>query len=176
TGRTVAERIAELRPFVGGFLITSIEREGRMGGIDRDRAAELVRLAGNARVTIAGGVTAPDDVAYLDKIGADAQVGMALYSGRLNLGDTIAAPLVSDRPDGLWPTVVIDEQGVALGLAWSNLESLREAVRSRRGVYHSRARGLWIKGETSGATQELLRVDLDCDRDCLRFTVRQAGA
>src|SRR5439155_15458642 len=91
TGRTVAERIAELRPFVGGFLITFIEREGRMGGIDRDRAAELVRLAGNARVTIAGGVTAPDDVAYLDKIGADAQVGMALYSGRLNLADAIAA-------------------------------------------------------------------------------------
>jgi phosphoribosyl-ATP pyrophosphohydrolase len=32
---------------------------------------------------------------------------------------------------------------------------------------------LWIKGKTSGATQGLLKIDLDCDRDTLRFTVRQ---
>jgi phosphoribosyl-ATP pyrophosphohydrolase len=42
-------------------------------------------------------------------------------------------------------------------------------------VYHSRSRGLWVKGETSGAVQELLRIDPDCDRDALRFVVRQAG-
>jgi phosphoribosyl-ATP pyrophosphohydrolase len=42
-------------------------------------------------------------------------------------------------------------------------------------VYHSRRRGVWIKGETSGDTQELLRIDLDCDRDALRFVVRQRG-
>jgi len=55
----------------------------------------------------------------------------------------------------------------------------REPARGGRataGVYRSRSRGLWVKGETSGATQELVRVDLDCDRDALRFTVRQAGA
>ena len=46
----------------------------------------------------------------------------------------------------------------------------------RRGIYWSRSRrSLWRKGETSGAVQELLRVDLDCDRDALRFTVRQQG-
>jgi phosphoribosyl-ATP pyrophosphohydrolase len=94
----------------------------------------------------------------------------------MDLADAIAAPLTSDRPDGLWPTVVADELGVALGLAYSNAESLREAVKTRRGVYHSRSRGLWIKGESSGATQDLLRVDLDCDRDALRFTVRQHGS
>jgi phosphoribosyl-ATP pyrophosphohydrolase/phosphoribosyl-AMP cyclohydrolase/histidinol dehydrogenase len=32
---------------------------------------------------------------------------------------------------------------------------------------------MWVKGETSGATQHLVRVDVDCDRDTLRFTVRQ---
>jgi phosphoribosyl-ATP pyrophosphohydrolase len=52
---------------------------------------------------------------------------------------------------------------------------LREAVRRRAGVYQSRSRGLWVKGETSGARQELLRIDLDCDRDALRFVVRQSG-
>src|SRR5262249_4969483 len=128
-----------------------------------------------ARVTIAGGVTTPADIARLHALGADAQVGMALYTGRLDLADAIAAPLSSDRSDGFWPTVVADESGIALGLAYSNAASLREAVRLRRGVYHSRSRGLWIKGETSGDTQEVIRIDLDCDADTLRFTVRQSG-
>jgi phosphoribosyl-ATP pyrophosphohydrolase len=69
--------------------------------------------------------------------------------------------------------VVVDERGTALGLVWSDLASLRAALERGQGVYHSRSRGLWVKGATSGAVQELLRVDADCDRDCLRFTVRQ---
>ncbi len=176
TGRGILERIAELRDFVGGFLVTFVEREGRLGGTDLTLAEAVVRAAGPAcRVTIAGGVTTPEEIAALDRLGADAQVGMALYTGRLDLADAIAAPLRSDRPDGLFPTVVADERGIALGLAWSSRDSLREAVRRRAGVYQSRSRGLWVKGETSGSTQELLRIDLDCDRDALRFLVRQRG-
>ncbi|MDX2115986.1 MAG: phosphoribosyl-ATP diphosphatase [Planctomycetota bacterium] len=176
TGRGIVERIGELREHVSGFLVTFVEREGRMQGTDLELARAVIAAAGPARVTIAGGVTTAEDIAELDALGAAAQVGMALYTGRLELADAVAAPLRSDRADGLWPTVVTDERGVALGLAYSSRESLREAVRRRRGVYHSRSRGgLWVKGESSGATQELLRVDLDCDRDALRFTVRQAG-
>ena len=175
TGRQVEERIHELRNLVGHFLITFVEREGRMQGIDLERAARYVEAARPARVTIAGGITTPDEVAALDRLGADAQIGMALYTGRLDLADALAAPLSSDRADGLWPTVVTDERGVALGLAYSDAASLREALRQRRGIYRSRSRGLWVKGETSGNTQELLKVDLDCDRDTLRFTVRQRG-
>ncbi len=173
TGETIEARMAELRGLVGGFLVTFVELEGRLGGGDVGRAEALARLAGDARLTVAGGVTTAEEIAALDRVGADAQVGMALYTDRLDLGDAIAAPLRSDRADGLWATVVTDEHGIALGLAWSDGDSLREAVRSGRGVYHSRRRGLWIKGETSGATQELLRVSVDCDRDALRFTVRQ---
>jgi phosphoribosyl-ATP pyrophosphohydrolase len=101
---------------------------------------------------------------------------MALYKGVISLSDAFAAPLVSDRPDGLWPTVVVDEYGIALGLVYSSPDSLRQAIETRRGVYHSRQRGVWIKGESSGATQELLRVTVDCDRDALCFTVRQSGS
>jgi len=176
TGRGILERMEELRPYVGGFLVTFVEREGRLGGTAMERVAELVAAAAPARVTIAGGVSAAEEIAELDRLGADAQVGMAIYSGRLDLGDAVAAPLRTDRPDGLWPTVVCDAHGRALGLAWSNAESLREAVNTRRGVYWSRSRdALWVKGATSGATQELLRVSLDCDRDALRFTVRQGS-
>lgn len=175
TGAGIVERIAELRPHVGGFLVTFVEKEGRLGGTAMDRVEAIVRAAGDCRVTIAGGVTTAEEIAALDRLGADAQVGMAIYTGRLPLADAIAAPLTSDRPDGLWPTVVCDERGMALGLAYSNLESLRVAVERRAGAYWSRRRGLWVKGETSGATQELLAIDLDCDRDALRFTVRQRG-
>jgi phosphoribosyl-ATP pyrophosphohydrolase len=146
-----------------------------MEGIDLERVGLLVQAAGRARLTVAGGIRSAEEVAAIDALGADAQVGMALYTGKMNLADAIAAPLKSDRPDGLFPTIVVDELGIALGLAWSSRESLREAVKRRRGIYQSRSRGLWEKGATSGAWQELLRVDVDCDRDALRFTVRQHG-
>jgi phosphoribosyl-ATP pyrophosphohydrolase len=98
---------------------------------------------------------------------------MALYTDKLPLAEGFAAPLQSDRADGLWPTVVTDERGVALGLVYSDLASLRAALEQGRGVYQSRSRGLWVKGASSGATQELLGITADCDRDSLRFTVRQ---
>jgi phosphoribosyl-ATP pyrophosphohydrolase len=173
TGETIEGRMGELRDLVGGFLVTFVEREGRLKGGDLERAEALVAVSGGVCITFAGGISELEEIAALDRLGADAQVGMALYTERLDLGAAIAAPLTSDRSDGLWPTVVVDELGIALGLAWSDADSLSEAVRSGRGVYHSRSRGLWIKGETSGASQELLRVDLDCDRDAIRFTVAQ---
>ncbi len=176
TGRRVLDRVAELKDHVGGFLVTFVEREGRMGGTDLELARAIVEAAGDAGVTIAGGVTEVAEIRDLDRLGADAQVGMALYSGRLDLGAAIAAPLASDRPDGLIPTVVTDEQGTALGLVYSSDESIRAAVAERRGIYHSRSRGLWRKGESSGAAQELVRIDPDCDRDAVRFVVRQEGA
>lgn len=175
TGQHVLDQIETLKPYVDGFLVTFVEREGRLGGTDEALAQKVIDAAEGARVTIAGGVTTTDEIAQLDRMGADAQVGMALYKGLMDLGDAIAAPLTSDRDDGLWPTVVCDERGVALGMAYSDAESVREAVRTARGVYHSRRRGLWKKGETSGAIQQLLRIDLDCDRDTLRFLVRQKG-
>ncbi len=176
TGESVVNRVSELKDLCAGFLVTFVELEGRMLGTDLDRARDVVNAAGITRVTIAGGVTTADEIAEIDRLGADCQVGMALYSGELSLADAIAAPLSSDRADGLWATVIVDERGSALGLAWSSAESLACAVGERRGVYQSRSRGVWEKGATSGSTQELLRIDLDCDRDALRFTVRQHGA
>ena len=113
TGRGILERLHELAPFVGGFLITFVEREGRMAGTDMARIHEIVRAAGNAKVTFAGGITTPEEIAEIDRLGADAQIGMALYSGKLDLGEALVAPMKSDRPDGLWPTVVCDEHGRA---------------------------------------------------------------
>ena len=176
TGAKVTERIAELAPWVGGFLFTQVEHEGTMAGFDLGAVRDAVLAAGAARVTAAGGIATAHEIAGLDALGADAQVGMALYTDRLPLGEAVAAPLTKPLNGGVWPTVVCDELGRTLGLVWSTRESLCRAVAERRGVYWSRSRAaLWVKGETSGNTQELLRVDLDCDRDALRFTVRQHG-
>mgnify|MGYP000030870321 CR=1 FL=1 len=175
TGTGVIERMSALRPLVGGFLVTFVEIEGTLSGLDPERARPLLEAAGDARLTVAGGVKTVGEIAALDRMGADAQIGMALYQGLIDPADALAATLTTDRADGLWPTVIVDERGVALGLAYSSAESLRLAVAEQRGIYHSRTRGLWRKGESSGATQELLRIDADCDRDALRFTVRQAA-
>jgi phosphoribosyl-ATP pyrophosphohydrolase len=174
TGDSLLDRVAQLAPHCGGILVTFVELEGRLGGTDLTRARSVVEAAPDMRITVAGGITTAAEIAALDEIGADAQVGMALYSGELGLAAALTAPMTSDRPDGLWPTVVVDEAGTALGLAYSSLDSVAAALESGTGVYQSRSRGLWRKGESSGATQELLGVDLDCDRDTLRFTVRQS--
>lgn len=89
--------------------------------------------------------------------------------------DLLLANVTSDRPDGLFTTLVTDERGIALGLVYSSMESVAESVRTGRGVYQSRKRGLWYKGESSGDVQELMAIAFDCDSDCLRFTVRQKG-
>ena len=81
----------------------------------------------------------------------------------------------TDRPDGLYSTVVSNELGETLGLAYSDAESIRTAIERGVGAYHSRSRQkLWVKGETSGAVQLLKRVRIDCDRDAIEFRVRQA--
>ena len=175
TGTTVIDRIAELKDHVSGFLVTFVEREGRMQGTDMAFAQEIIDAAKPCDVIIAGGVTTKEEVAELDAIGADCQVGMALYSGRMDLGEAIAAPLISDRPDGLIPTIVTDEHGIALGLVYSSQESIKTAVAEGRGIYQSRTRGLWRKGESSGDIQKLIQLTPDCDRDSLRATVQQSG-
>jgi phosphoribosyl-ATP pyrophosphohydrolase len=175
TGQPALDVIRLLAPHVGGFLLTQVEREGEMDGFDESLVRAAVAAAGDACVTAAGGITSPDEIAELDRLGADAQVGMALYTERMDLGDAVGAVLRAG-PDGLWPTVVCDESGRMLGLAWSSAASLRRAVAERRGIYWSRSRSaIWVKGESSGNTQGLIAVDVDCDRDALRFVVRQQG-
>ena len=96
----------------------------------------------------------------------------------LSIADALLASIVSDRPDGLFPTIVSSNlhSSRPLGLVYSSRESIAETIKSGRGVYQSRKHGLWRKGETSGATQEIVSIKLDCDSDALLFEVVQHGS
>ena len=176
TGRQLLSEIDRLAPYVDGFLVTFVEREGRMTGTDLNLAQTIKERIGNRRLTVAGGIKTAAEVRELDKLGIDAQVGMSIYTQELDLVEAFSAPMVSDRADALWPTVVVDEFDRALGLVYSNLESLRASLETGQATYFSRSRQeQWVKGETSGNRQQILKIEMDCDRDTLRFRVRQIG-
>ncbi|WP_333712894.1 phosphoribosyl-AMP cyclohydrolase [Yoonia sp.] len=78
---------------------------------------------------------------------------------------------------GLIPAIAQDAtSGDVLMMAWMNAEAVAATLKTRRVTYWSRSRqAFWIKGETSGHTQELVDFRLDCDRDCLLVLVNQFG-
>lgn len=136
---------------------------------------DTVDVGATASTGAGAGATADASAGATDGGGARVS-GVLGDSAGADVGAAMAACARSDRPDGLFTTVVTDESGVALGLVYSSAESIREAVRCGRGVYYSRSRGgLWRKGDTSGAWQALIAMQLDCDSDALLFTVRQNG-
>lgn len=76
---------------------------------------------------------------------------------------------------GLIPAIAQDAStGQVLMLAWMNREALQLTLDTRKATYWSRSRNeLWIKGETSGSTQEVLTVSHDCDSDAILLVVNQ---
>lgn len=93
----------------------------------------------------------------------------------LDVAQILSKGLVSDRTDGLFPTLVTTVRNESLGLVYSSLRSISESLRTGTGVYESRKRGLWYKGATSGDVQQLLNITWDCDSDALKFVVKQNG-
>jgi phosphoribosyl-ATP pyrophosphohydrolase len=170
------ERARRLEPYVGGFLYTVVEREGTQQGVDIARVQDLAQAV-EKPVTAAGGVRRVAEIQALDRLGVDAQVGMALHRGAIGLGDGLAAVLDFTKNEGRVVTVVQDARdGRVLAVARSTRETLVESVESGNVVLHSRRRGRWRKGEASGNTQRLVRVEVDCDRDAVLFHVEPAGA
>ncbi|WPF65388.1 MULTISPECIES: phosphoribosyl-AMP cyclohydrolase [unclassified Corynebacterium] len=96
---------------------------------------------------------------------------------RYTLDEEIARR-VRFNADGLVPAVAQDaESGVVLMLAWMDAAALAHTLATRQGTYWSRSRGeYWIKGATSGHTQRVREVRLDCDGDTVLLTVEQEGA
>jgi phosphoribosyl-AMP cyclohydrolase len=79
--------------------------------------------------------------------------------------------------DGLIPAVVQDaESGEVLMLAYMNQESLARTVATGLATYWSRSRqSFWVKGESSGHTQRVKSISVDCDADTVLLKVDQIG-
>ncbi len=79
--------------------------------------------------------------------------------------------------NGLIPAVAQDHlAGDVLMLAWMNRTSIERTLATGRVTYWSRSRSeLWEKGKTSGNTQRLISMHIDCDRDCILLKVDQTG-
>lgn len=88
-------------------------------------------------------------------------------------------PVLTPRfnSDGLIPAIAQDAtSGEVLMLAWMNSEALRLTLETGQATYWSRSRkALWRKGETSGHTQRIVDVRIDCDQDAVLLRVEQTG-
>jgi len=172
TDETLEERIRETEKFCSGYLLTAVEKEGRMEGPDW----ELIEKARNLTelpLTVAGGFSTVEEILKAHDIGCDVQLGMALYTEKIDIVEAFVS-LTKFAP--LAPTITVDEDGQVLMLAYSSKESLKKTLRTGEVTYYSRSRNsLWQKGETSGNTQRLIRALHDCDRDALLFVVEQKG-
>ena len=84
---------------------------------------------------------------------------------------------VNFNADGLIPAIAQDHlSGRILMMAWMNAESLQLTAQTQTAVYFSRSRAkLWHKGESSGHTQRVHDIRLDCDADVIVLSVTQAG-
>jgi phosphoribosyl-AMP cyclohydrolase len=79
--------------------------------------------------------------------------------------------------DGLITVITLDDAtGEVLMLAHMNAEALARTLDTRQAWYFSRSRNqLWRKGETSGHTQDVVEMRVDCDQDAILLRVRQTG-
>ncbi|MGJ6979336.1 phosphoribosyl-AMP cyclohydrolase [Aestuariimicrobium soli] len=91
--------------------------------------------------------------------------------------DPALAARLRRNSDGLVAAVTQDATtGAVLMQAWMDDEALALTLTTRRATYWSRSRGeLWVKGLTSGHTQHVREVRLDCDGDTVLLTVDQIG-
>ena len=169
----------------GEISLTSIDADGTKQGFD----LELLRLARervNVPIVASGGAGKLSHFKDAVTAGADAVLAASLFHDRVLTIDDVKGHLAGEgidvrfRPqmeesggeptfdkDGLLPTILVDAAtGEVLTFAYSNAESWRRMRATGETWLWSRSRqALWRKGATSGHTQRVQSIALDCDRD-----------
>jgi phosphoribosyl-ATP pyrophosphohydrolase/phosphoribosyl-AMP cyclohydrolase len=192
TSLDLIETAKAVETFASELLFTCVEREGGMAGIDLEQVRKL-REAVSCRITAAGGVSTLDEIEELASLGCDVQLGMALYTGKINLADAFIRSLNWKKGEtgkaadnggqaagsgghALLPLIAQSGDGQVLMTGFTDAEALAETFKRGNVCFHSRTRNkLWMKGETSGSVLKLKRLRADCDRDALLAVAEAAG-
>ena len=176
TGLPLVETAQALEDHVGGLLFTCVEREGTMTGINMEQVREL-RKAFSGNICAAGGISTLGEIEELSSMGCDVQLGMALYKGDIALSDAFISSLNWKKAEnGLLPLIAQSRDGQVLMTGFTDKTALSESFKRRKLCFHSRSRNtLWMKGENSGNTLDIVRLRMDCDADAILAIVEPAG-
>ena len=171
----LVEGAKQAEKYCSELLFTCVEKEGCMEGTDME-AVKALRSAVKCRVVAAGGVNSLDQIVELEKMGCDVQLGMALYTGVVNLKDAFVSCLNYEKTGGLIPVIAQSPAGEVLMMGYANKEALEKSFETGRLTFFSRTKNrLWTKGEESHHYLDLIKMRVDCDRDTVLATVFPNG-
>jgi len=187
TGLKLIESAHAAEPYASELLFTCVEREGTMSGFDFEQLEKLSKAV-QCRIIAAGGVSTLDEIERAALLGCDVQLGMALYTGKINLADAFITSLDWNKSAlfpslqkeslrrSLLPVIAQSTDGQVLMTGFTDPEALSETFKRGNLCFHSRTRErLWMKGESSGNTLNVVRLRADCDRDAILAIVEPAG-
>ena len=170
----LVEGAKQAEKFCSELLFTCVEKEGCMQGTNMDYVRAL-REAVKCRVVVAGGVSSVQEIKELEKLHCDVQLGMALYTGKVDLKEAFVECLDFEKSP-LIPVIAQSVNGEVLMQGFANAEAVRKSFDCGRLTFWSRSRNeLWTKGDTSGNVLQVVRMRADCDRDCILATVLPTG-
>ena len=170
----LVEGAKQAEKFCSELLFTCVEKEGCMQGTNMDYVRAL-REAVKCRVVVAGGVSSVQEIKELEKLHCDVQLGMALYTGKVDLKEAFVECLDFEKSP-LIPVIAQSVNGEVLMQGFGNAEAVRKSFDCGRLTFWSRSRNeLWTKGDTSGNVLQVVRMRADCDRDCILATVLPTG-
>ena len=171
----LVEGAKQAEKYCSELLFTCVEKEGCMEGTDME-AVKALRSAVKCRVVAAGGVNSLDQIVELEKMGCDVQLGMALYTGVVNLKDAFVSCLNYEKTGGLIPVIAQSPAGEVLMMGYANKEAFEKSFETGRLTFFSRTKNrLWTKGEESHHYLDLIKMRVDCDRDTVLATVFPNG-
>jgi phosphoribosylformimino-5-aminoimidazole carboxamide ribotide isomerase len=176
TNSTPAEYVKRFDNYCSGYLYTIVEKEGMMAGTDLE-AVKNIREITKKELIAAGGISSIEEIVELDKLNVSCQLGMGIYTGKIDIEKAYTSLLDFEKGKGLIPTIVQDiTTNQVLMMAYSNKSTVKKSLKTGKATYYSRSRKEeWIKGETSGNTQKLISAKYDCDKDTLLYKVDQTG-
>ena len=133
---STASYVQRFSNFCSGFLYTIVEKEGMMQGTNLEAYKEI-RKHTSLPIVAAGGISTLDEIKELEKMNISAQLGMSIYTGKINLEDAFIACLNFDKySDKLIPTIVQDiHTKQVLMLAYSNKDSIKKSLSTGQATY-----------------------------------------